>query len=89
MKGALFIAFHKFATLSVTISALFSRYLLALFISYTPIYNAHRLYMDPTGCPLQGTKFAYCSSCAQKETCVFLQILKKLEDIEKRINAPS
>jgi hypothetical protein len=45
--------------------------------------------MNSKGCPLQGTKFAYCSSCAQKETCVLLQILKKLEDIEKRVNALS
>jgi hypothetical protein len=42
--------------------------------------------MNYKGCPLQGTKFAYCSSCAQKQTCVFLQILKKLEDIEKRVD---
>jgi hypothetical protein len=42
--------------------------------------------MSSIGCPLQGTKFGYCSSCAQKQTCVFLQILKKLEDIEKSVN---
>jgi hypothetical protein len=41
------------------------------------------------GCPLQGNKFGYCSGCAQKQSCVFLQILKKLEDIEKRVNVPS
>jgi hypothetical protein len=45
--------------------------------------------MNSNGCPLQGTKFAYCSSCAQKQICVFLQILKKLEYIEKRVNALS
>jgi hypothetical protein len=45
--------------------------------------------MNSKGCPLQGTKFAHCSSCAQKQTCVFLQILKKLEYIEKRVNALS
>ena len=45
--------------------------------------------MSSNGCPLQGTKLAYCSSCAQKQTCVFLQILKKLEDIEKRVNTLS
>jgi hypothetical protein len=39
--------------------------------------------MNSKGCPLHGTNFGYCSSCAQKQTCVFLQILKKLEDIEK------
>jgi hypothetical protein len=43
--------------------------------------------MSPNGCPLQGTKFAYCVSCGQKKTCVFLIILKKLEDIEKRISS--
>ena len=41
------------------------------------------------GCPLQGTKFAYCSGCAQNKSCVFLEILKKLEEIEKRVNALS
>jgi hypothetical protein len=45
--------------------------------------------MNSKGCPLQGTKFAYCSTCAQKQTCVFLQILKKLEYIEERVNALS
>ncbi len=45
--------------------------------------------MNSNGCPLQGTKFAYCSGCAQEQTCVFLQILKNLEDIEKRVNALS
>jgi hypothetical protein len=45
--------------------------------------------MDSTGCPLQGTKFGYCTSCAQKQTCIFLQILKKLEEIEKRVSAVS
>ena len=43
--------------------------------------------MDSKGCPLQGTKFAYCSSCAQQQSCVFLEILKKLEEIEKKVNA--
>jgi hypothetical protein len=45
--------------------------------------------MDSKGCPLQGYKFGYCSSCAQKQTCIFLQILKKLGDIEKRASAIS
>jgi hypothetical protein len=45
--------------------------------------------MDYNGCPLQGNKFGYCSSCVQNQSCVFLQILKKLEDIEKRLNATS
>jgi len=45
--------------------------------------------MDSNGCPLQGIKFGYCSSCAQKQSCVFLEILKKLEEIEKRVNALS
>jgi hypothetical protein len=45
--------------------------------------------MDYNGCPLQGTILGYCSSCAQKQSCVFLQILKKLEEIEKKINALS
>ena len=45
--------------------------------------------MSYNGCPLQGTKFGYCSSCAQEQTCVFLQILKKLEGIERRVNALS
>jgi hypothetical protein len=35
--------------------------------------------MNSKGCPLQGTKFGYCSGCAQE------QILKKLEDIEKKL----
>jgi len=45
--------------------------------------------MDSKGCPLQGSIFGYCSSCAQKQSCVFLEILKKLEKIEKRVNALS
>jgi len=45
--------------------------------------------MNSNGCPLQGTKFAHCSGCAQKQTCVFLQILKKLENIEKRVDTLS
>jgi hypothetical protein len=45
--------------------------------------------MNSKGCPLHGTNFGYCSGCAQKQTRVFLQILKKLEDIEKRVDAPS
>ncbi len=45
--------------------------------------------MDSKGCPLQGSTFGYCSSCAQKQSCVFLEILKKLEEIEKRVNALS
>ena len=44
--------------------------------------------MNSKGCPLQGGKFGYCSSCAQKQSCVFLQILKKLEGIETRVNTP-
>ena len=39
--------------------------------------------MNSNGCPLQGTKFAYCSGCAQEQTCVFLQILKKLKTSRK------
>ena len=45
--------------------------------------------MNSNGCPLHGTDFGYCTSCSQKQSCVFLQILKKMEDIEKRVNAPS
>jgi len=45
--------------------------------------------MDHNGCPLQGIKFGYCASCGQKQTCIFLQILKKLEEIEKKVNALS
>jgi hypothetical protein len=41
--------------------------------------------MNSKGCPLQGTKFGYCSGCAQEQTCAFLLILKKLEDIEKKL----
>jgi hypothetical protein len=44
--------------------------------------------MNSNGCPLQGGKFGYCLSCAQKQSYVFLLILKKLENIEKRVNTP-
>jgi hypothetical protein len=43
--------------------------------------------MNHNGCPLQGTKFGYCSSCAQNQSCLFLHILEKLEDLEKKANA--
>ena len=45
--------------------------------------------MSFNGCPLQGTKFGYCEACGQEQTCVLLQILKKLEDVEKRVNSLS